>query len=135
MDGFALKVKDTSSSDNSWENTVEITKPPLRDELVNVIEKSFHRTKPQETRPCVVELKKAGGPIVQSDADLSNVKDFMKFEVKFGTGCCLCRKPEDQDRKFSRCSRCKKARYCSRNCQATDWVRHKLICGKKAKAK
>ena len=33
---------------------------------------------------------------------------------------------------FKACSRCKKAQYCSRDCQMTDWKEfgHKFICGK-----
>jgi hypothetical protein len=38
--------------------------------------------------------------------------------------CSYCKKEISQ----SRCSQCKKANYCSRNCQKSDWSKHKLFC-------
>jgi len=50
--------------------------------------------------------------------------------------CRYCRKTEDvghnqslQTLKY--CSRCKSARYCSPECQRTDWPEHKKECFKK----
>ena len=41
-----------------------------------------------------------------------------------------CYRTEVHDKpRFSRCSKCKVAIYCSRDCQATDWkARHKKVC-------
>lgn len=37
--------------------------------------------------------------------------------------CKVCKNPSKD-----RCSRCKKARYCSRECQVSDWPTHKQMC-------
>lgn len=39
-----------------------------------------------------------------------------------------CSNAEKQPRQFSTCSRCKWAAYCSKECQSTDWKRHKKEC-------
>ena len=39
--------------------------------------------------------------------------------------CGGCQKVEEYRGDFNVCSRCKKTAYCSRNCQETDWKRHK----------
>ena len=43
--------------------------------------------------------------------------------------CGNCGKAPSLNQKYSRCSRCHKVHYCSRDCQVTDWkVRHKHVC-------
>ena len=42
--------------------------------------------------------------------------------------CDRCKKKESADLKLLVCSRCKKAVYCSRECQKSDWKTHKLRC-------
>jgi len=51
-------------------------------------------------------------------------------------GCCsaecptfLC-VPQGKDQKLSRCSACRKAQYCSTECQKNDWKTHKRNCHK-----
>lgn len=45
-----------------------------------------------------------------------------------------CKRTETVDQKFSRCSKCKVAIYCSRDCQIADWkIRHKKVCKEAAK--
>lgn len=39
-----------------------------------------------------------------------------------------CGKWEDHPKQFSKCRRCKRAKYCSRECQAKAWVFHKHWC-------
>ncbi|KAK9892225.1 hypothetical protein WA026_019027 [Henosepilachna vigintioctopunctata] len=46
-----------------------------------------------------------------------------KFDVKGSVSCARCGKDSIQ-----RCSRCKKAWYCSRKCQVMHWQQHKEIC-------
>ena len=41
--------------------------------------------------------------------------------------CKLCLMIE-KDKKFFICGNCKKSRYCSKECQMSDWNEHKLIC-------
>ncbi|KAI1792267.1 hypothetical protein LXA43DRAFT_1060810 [Ganoderma leucocontextum] len=43
--------------------------------------------------------------------------------------CERCKKQESGVLKLLRCSRCKKAAYCSQACQKSDWKTHKLRCG------
>ncbi|KAJ7701772.1 hypothetical protein B0H17DRAFT_164241 [Mycena rosella] len=42
------------------------------------------------------------------------------------TQCANCSKTNDQSLK--RCSRCKRAVYCSIDCQTADWKSHKALC-------
>ena len=44
-----------------------------------------------------------------------------------GSTCCTCSNQMLPDN-VMRCSRCKKAAYCNRECQKKDWPRHKLQC-------
>jgi len=46
------------------------------------------------------------------------------FDINLHTMCANCFKTADT----KRCSRCLKIYYCSRNCQAEDWVKHKPKC-------
>ncbi|WAR07912.1 STIP1-like protein [Mya arenaria] len=39
--------------------------------------------------------------------------------------CCQCTKPSDN---LKRCGRCKKAAYCSKECQTEHWRKHKHMC-------
>jgi len=43
------------------------------------------------------------------------------------TGCCFCEK-ENNKSLYKKCAGCKVATYCSRECQAKDWKRHKDNC-------
>jgi hypothetical protein len=43
-----------------------------------------------------------------------------------GTGCTFCGKTDSE--KVMKCSRCKSASYCSKDCQKGDWKKHKPIC-------
>ena len=44
-------------------------------------------------------------------------------------GCLVCDKHTQPDgSELMNCSRCHKAKYCSRNCQRTDWKKHKGVC-------
>ncbi|KAJ5103046.1 MYND domain protein [Penicillium argentinense] len=42
--------------------------------------------------------------------------------------CAQCYIPATEDIKLSTCNRCKRAWYCSRGCQVTDWKYHKAKC-------
>lgn len=49
--------------------------------------------------------------------------------------CAVCKKPEpkvEEGKKLRYCSRCEMVLYCSRECQKTDWKRHKKDCAKLA---
>jgi MYND finger len=62
---------------------------------------------------------------VKMDADIGRAKNDLKKQAD--STCRTCSKemlPQD----VMRCSRCKKAAYCNRECQKKDWPRHKLQC-------
>jgi hypothetical protein len=42
--------------------------------------------------------------------------------------CFVCAKAGSETLTLNRCSRCKIARYCSTDCQKSDWRKHKLVC-------
>jgi hypothetical protein len=42
--------------------------------------------------------------------------------------CRQCRKSDDASERFSKCSRCKVAYYCTRDCQRNHWTIHKKEC-------
>lgn len=48
--------------------------------------------------------------------------------------CCICLKGYPGNEPFpersGKCTRCNKIRYCSRECQISDWSRHKKFCFK-----
>ncbi|EJD44549.1 hypothetical protein AURDEDRAFT_114295 [Auricularia subglabra TFB-10046 SS5] len=53
-------------------------------------------------------------------------------EITFATDVChACQK---RDVKLSKCSKCKKATYCGRECQTAHWPSHKAACKKAAAA-
>lgn len=42
--------------------------------------------------------------------------------------CSVCGKPKDDSSTIFRCSRCREAPYCSKECQKADWPEHKKTC-------
>jgi hypothetical protein len=58
----------------------------------------------------------------------SNLK-FKSGEKVNGSSCCVCNAKEAKSgEKLMQCIRCKKATYCSRECQRKDWKQHKVHC-------
>lgn len=54
-----------------------------------------------------------------------------KDETKGGRRQCAyfgCRKWEQDPRQFAKCRRCKRAKYCSKECQSKAWAYHKYWC-------
>lgn len=45
--------------------------------------------------------------------------------------CFTCKKLETLELKMRNCSRCKKAHYCSKECQVKHWGEHKKVCQQK----
>lgn len=45
--------------------------------------------------------------------------------------CDVCSENALPTKRLMRCSRCKKARYCSRGCQQVDWNSHKSVCSRR----
>ena len=71
----------------------------------------------------------SGGEVVQEVTwDDGRVKNATKAELVL-----MCFKCGDSDG-VSMCSRCRVAVYCSANCQAQDWKRHKKVCKPSAPA-
>ncbi|KAJ9487385.1 hypothetical protein VN97_g5937 [Penicillium thymicola] len=42
--------------------------------------------------------------------------------------CQVCGKDDEEGSALRNCSRCHKAKYCSRDCQKADWKKHKKVC-------
>jgi MYND finger len=55
---------------------------------------------------------------------LKEAKPFPKIGI-----CCVCGK-RNTNVKLFKCSRCKIAEYCSKECQMADWKRHKTQCNR-----
>lgn len=51
-----------------------------------------------------------------------------KIEINSVKSCFFCQKIESENETLKKCSSCKEALYCSRNCQTKDWKKHKIIC-------
>lgn len=52
----------------------------------------------------------------------------LKFMPLLGTGCGYAQCRQKEVTKLKYCSRCKKVRYCTEQCQKKDWKTHKKTC-------
>jgi hypothetical protein len=82
-----------------------------------------------------VEFKDTDGMSVKTLVEmLSGKVPGMAEVIKNGRGprneaqCTTCGRSPQGDKKFSACGECKKARYCSQECQKVDWKTHKKSC-------
>lgn len=62
------------------------------------------------------------GRIAETDASTSATRS-----------CTKCQKTESEDLKLKVCAKCKKAPYCTKECQKSDWKNHKKTCGNGAR--
>ena len=46
--------------------------------------------------------------------------------------CKRCEKAPTGQQNFATCQRCKRVRYCCKECQRADWPEHKVVCGKRS---
>jgi hypothetical protein len=85
-----------------------------------------------------------GGDVDAKDTDGMSIRtlvDMMKTKVpamskvlRDGKGprkdgeCTNCGRSSKDGKVFSACGKCKKARYCSQECQKVDWKTHKKVC-------
>jgi len=67
----------------------------------------------------------------ESGSTSSSEVDQEKTKLK---ACFNCEDEETVGEAFKTCSRCKYARYCSKECQRCDWSQHKASCKKMAEA-
>ena len=71
-------------------------------------------------------------------SDRNNMSDFFEDArteqgykvVNVEGGGCVCSNCGKHSYKMARCSRCKVATYCSRECQTAQWKAHKVACKK-----
>ena len=63
-----------------------------------------------------------------SSASINDILNYLFVTPEFChyPGCCHV--DDDEASKFDRCSRCHKAKYCSRACQKKHWHEHKELC-------
>ncbi len=72
--------------------------------------------------------KRHGTPQFSDSIRLPKLYAALKRKSAFNR-CMTCAKEESQSVKLSRCSRCRLAGYCSKECQRQDWQdEHKLAC-------
>lgn len=67
-------------------------------------------------------LEPVAGGLESTENTLSRMKQMPVVDEK--DGCFNCGKGGE----LMRCSRCRKARYCTAECQKTDWKKHKAAC-------
>ena len=74
------------------------------------------------------EVIKMVSKLVQKTDESKHSANKMK---SVSVGCSYCKtQPESTDKNdaFQKCSKCRVAYYCSRDCQAADWPEHKFLC-------
>jgi hypothetical protein len=85
-----------------------------------------------------------GGDVETKDTDGMNVKGLVEMMrgkvpgmaevIKAGRGvrkegqCTTCGRSPKEGKAFAACGKCRKARYCSPECQKVDWKAHKKAC-------
>ncbi|GFH46255.1 hypothetical protein CTEN210_02729 [Chaetoceros tenuissimus] len=80
--------------------------------------------------------KKYKEAFVQCDSSLENFPDnadikLLQSEIGMKVKCCAnekCPVPVTGQEAFFKCSACKDTYYCSRDCQKSDWPRHRYTC-------
>lgn len=65
-------------------------------------------------------------------SDMQTLEDAMEDWMENNVdGCNKCEKErQDSGKPLLHCSKCQKAKYCSAECQKSDWKEHKKVCGK-----
>ena len=72
--------------------------------------------------------------VIKNDSKYAPMYEFNIKQNKYE--CIVCKKTdaEADGGKLKSCSRCKRVRYCSRECQVKDWKTHKKFCKEVQKA-
>ncbi|CAB9501496.1 expressed unknown protein [Seminavis robusta] len=74
----------------------------------------------------IPEIMDPNGQIVKGSCELTEETD--KYVRAAMEHCNNCGKLKDEVERLQKCANCKSARYCSKECQKTDWKRHKKRC-------
>ena len=60
----------------------------------------------------------------------SDLWEFLQKEMQQGRRCAGCSTPEEGDKKFKPCAKCRCVLYCGKACQKKHWKQHKKVCCK-----
>ena len=57
-----------------------------------------------------------------------NFDEELRLNTTIGSRCLCCNKIETANHRLLQCGRCKKAKFCNKECQRLAWKKHKLEC-------
>ena len=78
------------------------------------------------TEETIARLLKKSGTWLKKDDDNVASLNYSDLKKQIEKRCSFCKKNGET----RTCNRCKKARYCNRECQKAHWAIHKLVCCK-----
>jgi MYND finger len=123
--GVLMEVFETLAAVEGLLSAAELAKlkPKAKEEKKK--EKEAKKKEAKEAKKEAKEAKKNKTPATPSSpAPAGESSTGAVAELK----CAHCGSAGTEEKKLSRCSRCMGVAYCSRQCQAADWAKHKTAC-------
>jgi len=105
----------------------------ILDGLVNLIE-HYCSLEPYYLKPLYISFSTsriADGDPLKRGTKTMTMQETKGYVTKPAERCSMCGlAPKGDNTALFRCSKCKSAQYCGKNCQAKHWPEHKLVCKK-----